>query len=443
MTSVVRFAPSPTGDIHLGNARPALLNWLFALQTGGEFILRFDDTDVDRSSAAFNDRIEEDLRWLGIAPHRIELQSRRVAAYDRARDRLVGAGRLYPCYETPDELDRRRRRARAGGLPPIYDRAALELTDADRTRLEAQGRRPHWRFRLDGREVRFGDLIRGEQTVHTDTMSDPVLVREDGSYLYTLPSVVDDIEMGVTHIIRGEDHVSNTGPQIELIEALGGEVPCFAHHNLLVDPGGRGLSKRLGSLSIGALRDAGYEPLAVALTAVLTGTSEPIAPHSSLAELAGHFELTMISRAPARFDFAELDHLNATMVHGYAYAEVAGRLAEMGVSDAEPLWNAVRENLAKFADIAEWDAVAKGPVAPVIADQDREFIAAARSALPDEPWDETTWSGWTEALKSKTGRKGAALYRPLRLALTGRQDGPGLKTLLPVLGRKACLDRLS
>lgn len=443
MTTVVRFAPSPTGDIHLGNARTALFNWLFALKTGGEFILRFDDTDIERSRVEFNDRIERDLRWLGIDPHRIEWQSRRAASYDSARDRLVEAGRLYPCYETPDELDRRRKRARARGLPPIYDRAALQLSDADRARFQAEGRQPHWRFRLDGRPVEFEDLIRGAQSVHTDSMSDPVLVRADGTYLFTLPSIVDDIEMGVTHVIRGEDHVSNTGAQIELIEALGGQVPAFGHHNLLVDPEGKSLSKRLGSLSIGALRDAGYEPLAVALAAVLTGTSEPIAPQASLAGFAKNFDLATISRAPARFDFAELDHLNARMVHDYAYADVADRLAAMGIEDAEPVWNAVRGNLAKFSEVSEWNEIVRGPIAPVIADADRDLIAAARVSLPNEPWDETTWKSWTELLKSKTGRKGAALYRPLRLALTGREDGPELRTLLPVLGRKACLDRLS
>ncbi|HUV33195.1 MAG TPA: glutamate--tRNA ligase [Devosiaceae bacterium] len=441
--TVVRFAPSPTGRIHVGNARTALLNWLFALKTGGAFILRFDDTDAERSRPEFAKAIAADLGWLGIAPHRVEHQSKRAARHAAARDRLIEQGRLYPCYETADELDRRRKRARALGHPPVYDRAALKLTAADRARLEAEGRKPHWRFRLDGRAVTFEDMIRGPQTVQTAAQSDPVLVREDGSYLYTLPSVVDDIDMGVTHVIRGEDHVTNTGAQIELIEALGGRPPIFAHHNLLVDESGRGLSKRLGSLSIEALREAGYEPLAVALVAVLTGTGEPVAPHASLEALAETFEFSKISRAPARYDPAELDALNARLVHAMEYAEVADRLAALGFGDAEALWNAARQNVAKLPDIAEWQTVVAGPVAPVVDAGDRDFIAAARSALPDEPWDETTWRRWTDALKASTGRKGRALFHPLRLALTGRPDGPELKGLLPVLGRKACLDRLS
>lgn len=443
MSTVVRFAPSPTGNIHLGNARPALFNWLFALRTGGRFILRFDDTDVNRSRDEFASAIETDLRWLGIEPHAVEFQSKRSRAHDAARDRLIEAGRLYPCYETPDELDRRRKRARSLGRPPIYDRAALELSDAGREALEAEGRRPHWRFKLDGRAVAFEDLVRGAQTVHTDAMSDPVLVREDGSYLYTLPSVVDDIDMGITHVIRGEDHVTNTGAQIEIIEALGGAVPVFAHHNLLVDEEGRGLSKRLGSLSIAALREEGYEALAVALVAVLTGTSEAIAPHASLAALAEEFDFSMISRAPARYDHAELDTLNARLLHAMDYAEVRDRLAAMGIENAEMLWSAVRPNLARLDDIREWHAIVSGPVKPKIADEDRAFLDAARAALPAEPWDESTWKSWTDALKGETGRAGKSLFQPLRLALTGRPDGPELRTLLPVLGRKACLDRLS
>ncbi|MEX0628785.1 MAG: glutamate--tRNA ligase [Cucumibacter sp.] len=439
----VRFAPSPTGLIHIGNARTALFNWLFALKASGEFILRFDDTDAERSRPEFAEAIETDLRWLGIAPHRIEHQSKRGALYDAARGRLVAAGRLYPCYETPDELDRRRKRARAQGLPPIYDRAALQLTEADRARLEDEGRRPHWRFMLDGSAVAFDDLIRGPQIVHTDAMSDPVLVREDGSYLYTLPSIVDDIEMGISHVIRGEDHVTNTGAQIELIEALGAKLPAFAHHNLLVDAKGEGLSKRLGSLSIGALREAGYEPLAVALVATLTGTSEPVAPHASLPGLAEAFDLSTVSRAPARFDVAELDAINTRLVRALAYEAIAPRLAAMGISAGQTFWDAIRDNVGKFSDVAAWHALVAGPVTPIVAEADRAFIAEARAALPEEPWDEATWEGWTDELKALTSRKGKALYHPLRLALTGRPDGPELRSLLPVLGRRACLDRLS
>lgn len=439
----VRFAPSPTGNIHIGNARTALFNWLFAQKRRGEFILRFDDTDLERSKPEFVASIETDLRWLGIAPQRIERQSARGALYDAARDRLIASGRLYPCYESEDELDRKRKRARAQGKPPIYDRAALKLSADERAKLEAEGRRPYWRFKLDGRAVTFEDLIRGPQTVHTDAMSDPVLVREDGSYLYTLPSVVDDIEMKVTHVIRGEDHVTNTGAQIELTETLGAAPPVYAHHNLLTDASGEGLSKRLGSLSVGALREAGYEPLAVALVAVLTGTSEAIAPQPSLAALAAHFDFGMVSRAPARFDPAELDAINAKIIRAQDYDALAPRLAAVGIADARAFWEAVRDNVKRFPDIAAWHRLVAGPVKPVILDEDRSFIAEAKAALPQEPWSADTWSEWTEELKRVTGRKGRALYHPLRLALTGREDGPELRTLLPVLGRKACLARLS
>jgi len=443
MTTVVRFAPSPTGYIHLGNARPALMNWMFALKTGGQFILRFDDTDLERSKKEFADAIELDLAWLGIKPHRQERQSERQASHDAARDKLIAAGRLYACYETPDELNRRRARARAMGKPPIYDRAALNLSDEDKAKFEAEGRKPHWRFKLEGKEVVFDDVVRGAQKVHTDTMSDPVLIREDGSYLYTLPSVVDDIEMGVTHIIRGEDHVTNTGAQIELFEALGADAPTFGHHNLLTDATGEGFSKRKGSLSITQLREDGYESLAVALIAILTGTSQPVAPHASLAELAETFDVSMVSRNSARFDPAELDAFNARMVHHLSYADVKDRLDTLGIDDAEALWNSVHENLAKFGEISQWSELVKGPVESVVADEDREFIDAARESLPAEPWDENTWGVWTKQLKTETGRKGKGLFMPLRLALTGQSHGPELTTLLPLLGRTACQDRLS
>jgi len=440
--TVVRFAPSPTGHIHIGNARPALFNWLYAKQTNGTFILRFDDTDVERSKQEYADAIEADLRWLGIEPDRIERQSSRFDRYNAVRDQLIASGRLYPCYETPDELDRRRKRARAIGRPPIYDRAALELTDEDRAKLEAEGRKPHWRFKLDGRPVTFSDLVRGEQTVNTSSMSDPVLIRADGSYLYTLPSVVDDIDMGVTHIIRGEDHISNTGVQIEVFEALGATPPAFAHHNLLTDETGKGLSKRLGSLSISDLRAKGYEPLAVAVMASLTGTSAAIEPVASIDELASRFDMTSSSHGAARYDPVELDSLNARMLHTMPYAEAAERLAEYGLDD-EALWLALRENLVRFPDIVEWAKLISGPVTPVIADEDRAFITEAATLLPEEPWDEMTWSVWTNALKESSGRKGKSLFLPLRLALTGRSDGPELKTLLPLIGRKACLARLA
>ena len=439
--TIVRWAPSPTGRIHLGNARPALLNWFYARRNGGRYVLRMDDTDQARSTREFADGVEVDLAWLGVTPDVLVRQSERTVLYDAAKDRLIAAGRLYPCYETEDELDRRRKRARALNKPPIYDRAALNLTDEDRARLEAEGRKPHWRFKLDGRPVQFKDLIKGPQTVNTASMSDPVLVREDGTYLYTLPSVVDDIDLGITHVIRGEDHVSNTGTQIEIFEALGGAVPIFAHHNLLTDSEGQGFSKRLGSQSIAEFRAEGYEPMAIAIMASITGTSLPIETYETLDEIANRLDFSMVSHGAARFDPAELDTLNARLLHAMPYEAVQGRLSSLGL-EGEALWLLLRDNLTKFNDIVELSKLVTGPIEPIIADEDRDFLALAKAMLPEEPWEETTWSHWTGALKTATGRKGKALFLPLRMALTGRHDGPELKSLLPLVGRKACLDRL-
>lgn len=439
--TTVRWAPSPTGRIHLGNARPAMLNWFFARRHGGRYILRMDDTDTARSTREFADGIEADLAWLGITPDLLVRQSDRTALYDAARDRLIAAGRLYPCYETEDELDRRRKRARALGKPPIYDRAALKLTAEDRAKFEAEGRKPHWRFKLDGRPVQFEDLIKGAQTVNTASMSDPVLVREDGSYLYTLPSVVDDIDLGITHVIRGEDHVSNTGTQIEIFEALGGPVPIFGHHNLLTDAEGQGFSKRLGSQSLSDLRAEGYEPLAIAIMASITGTSLPIEPYASLDDIAAKLDFSMISHGAARFDPVELDNLNARLLHAMPYEDALPRLTSLGL-EGEAIWLLLRDNLAKFGDIVEWSKLMLGPVEPVIADEDRDFLTLAKALLPAEPWSLETWGEWTNALKAATGRKGKPLFLPLRLALTGRHDGPELKSLLPLVGRTACLARL-
>ena len=441
--TVVRFAPSPTGRIHIGNARTALLNALFARQRGGRLILRFDDTDAERSRAEYADAIEADLAWLGVVPDLTVRQSDRVALYDAASVRLKEAQRLYPCYESPDELERRRRRQQARGLPPVYDRAALDLTDADRRRLEAEGRRPHWRFLLDRVEVAWHDGVRGASRIDCASLSDPVLVRADGSYLYTLPSVVDDLELGVTDVIRGEDHVTNTAVQIQLAAVLGQPAPRFAHHNLLTTASGEGLSKRSGALSIGGLRDDGVEALAVASLAVLTGSAEAVQPVASLDALAAVFDLARISRNPARFDPHELRQLSARTLHALPYAAVAERLADVGVPDAhaDAFWLAVRGNCERFGDVATWWAVVEGPVAP--AADEADFLAGAAVLLPDEPWDAGTFAAWTARIRTATGRKGRALFHPLRLALTGRDAGPELAALLPLIGRARVAARLA
>ena len=438
MSAIVRFAPSPTGRIHIGNARTAILNWLMAQKTGGQFVLRYDDTDVARSTQEFADGIAADVAWLGIKPARVEWQSKRFARYDEIADRLRAEGRLYPCYETADELDRKRKRQEARKLPPVYDRAALKLTDDERAKLEAEGRKPHWRFRLDGRVVEWNDLIRGPQHIDTRSLSDPVLVREDGSYLYTLPSVIDDIDFAITHVIRGEDHVVNTAVQIEITEALGAKPPAYAHHSLLVGADGKGLSKRLGSLSIAAMREGGLEPMAVVSHAALLGTSDNIHPCADYTELVDGFALDKLSRAPARFDEQELLHLNAKLLHHLPWDAVKDRLP----GDSEAFWLAVRGNIEKLSDIATWREVVSGKVTPVIDAEDKDFIATARGLLPPEPWDGTTWKAWTEAVKAATGRKGKPLFMPLRQALTGLDHGPELAQLLPLVGRQTALERL-
>jgi glutamyl-tRNA synthetase len=423
---IVRYAPSPTGRLHIGNARPALLNWLFALKSGGTYVLRLDDTDRERSTEEFARGIEVDLAWLGITPALKVRQSDRTALYEAAKTRLIEAGRLYPAYETEDELERRRARARAMGKPPMYDRAALTLTAEQKATLEAEGRKPHWRFRLDGKPVTFTDLIKGPQTVNTASMSDPVLIRADGTYLYTLPSVVDDIDLGITHVIRGEDHVSNTGTQIEIFEALGGAVPAFAHHNLLTGAEGEGLSKRLGSLSLSDLREQGFEAMAVALVATLTGTSLPVEPHESLAALASKFDLSMVSLGPARFDPAELESVNARILHAMPFEVAKPRLpATIG----RAAWELLRANLTKFSDVEIWAQIFEHRPTSATEPADRDFLGKAAELLPAEPWDETTFQRWTDELKKESGRKGRALFHPLRLALTGREDGPDLKSL--------------
>jgi glutamyl-tRNA synthetase len=413
------------------------------LKTGGQFILRFDDTDVDRSKPELADAIVEDLKWLGITPDRIEHQSARFGRYDAATETLKSKDLLYACYETPEELERRRKRQLGRGQPPIYDRAALKLTTGDRKNLEAQGRRPHWRFKLGHRMVTWNDLIRGPQHIDTASLSDPVLVREDGSYLYTLPSVVDDIEFGITHVIRGEDHVVNAAVQIEIFEALAGSAPQFAHHSLLTGADGKTLSKRLGSLSIASLRDSGLEPMAVVSHAALLGTSDAIVPHRHTASLVEGFDLAKLSRAPARFDEAELRSLNARLLHGVPYEDVADELSALGIEDGPSFWEAIRGNVTSIRDAKQWHDIIHGKLSPERAESDRTFLREARELLPPEPWDKSMWSSWTSALQQRTGRKGKDLFRPLRLALTGREHGPELAALLPLIGKAEVERRLS
>jgi len=438
MTVRVRFAPSPTGKLHVGNVRAALWNWLFARKEGGQFILRIDDTDLERSTKEYEEEIKTDLAWLGLDYDETTNQSARFSQYDAARDKLIAAGLLYPCYETGEELDRKRKLQRARGLPPVYDRAALKLSKDEKAKLEAEGRKPHWRFKLSQTPVSWTDLIRGETTVDTASVSDPVLIREDGMYLYTLPSCVDDVDLEITHVMRGEDHVTNTGVQIEIFKALGGTAPQFAHHSLLVGADGQGLSKRLGSLSIEVMREDGLEPGAITSLLAKLGTADPVVPVLSLAELAQGFDFDRVGRAPARFDSAELEALNAKLLHETPYGDVADRLSALGVS--ETVWNVARGNVTRLADAGLWRDVIEGEIDPVI--EDAALLEKAAELLPEQI-DENSWSVLTEALKEQTGAKGKKLFMPLRLALTGQARGPEMAALLPLIGAEKARARLT
>ena len=421
---------------------------LLAMRYGATLILRLDDTDAERSTKTYADAILEDLEWLGIGWQRLERQSARIARYANALDGLKDAGLVYPAYETPEELDRKRRLQQARGLPPVYDRAALLLDDGRRAEMEARGRKPHWRLKLSGTTVRWEDGVRGAAHIETSSLSDPVLVRGDGTVLYTFASVVDDIDMGVTHVVRGEDHVANTAIQIELFAALGVAPPDFAHHNLIATTTGEEMSKRKGSLSLRSFRDAGVDPMAVASVAVLTGSSEAVRPIATLRALAEIFGLSKLSRALTRFDPAEILQISARLLHEKPFDAVSSDLYRQGIAgaNAEPFWAAIRSNIDRVDDAAVWWTVATDRMHATTATmlpEDRAYIAAARAALPDEPFDGTSWSLWTERLKTETGRKGRALFLPLRLALTGHEHGPELKLLLPIMGRALCSYRLS
>jgi glutamyl-tRNA synthetase len=439
MTVVTRFAPSPTGRLHVGNIRTALHNWMLAQKDegNGRFLLRIDDTDVERSREAFVESIRADLAWLGLAPDGEERQSARLGHYEAAFERLRTAGRVYPCYESAQELELKRKVLLGRGLPPIYDRAALTLTEGERTAKEAEGIAPHWRFKLDhGESIEWDDGIRGHQHFDPTQLSDPVVRRADGSWLYMLPSAVDDVEMGVTDVLRGEDHVSNTALQLQMFTALGVRPPRFAHEALLVGSEGK-LSKRLGSLGCDAFRERGIEPAALVALLARLGTALPVEPIVARRVLVETFDLATFGRAPARFDDAELERLNAAIVHQMGYAQVKDRLpAGMG----EEAWLAIRPNLAHVREAADWWAVVKGPIAsPDLSAEDRAYAAEAARALH---WSEDPWRSLTDSLKASTGRKGRALFHPLRLALTGRESGPEMKTLLPLIGEVEARARL-
>jgi glutamyl-tRNA synthetase len=419
--------------------RTAIHNWLWARKRGGRFILRLDDTDAGRSREEHVASIREDLAWLGLDPDEEHRQSARFDRYEAALERLKAAGRVYPAYETAQELELKRKVQLGRGRPPVYDRAALGLTEAERAALEAEGRRPHWRFRLDHRApIAWDDLVRGPQHFDPALLSDPVVRREDGSWLYMLPSAVDDIDLGVTHVVRGEDHVANTALQVQMFEALGAAIPAFAHEALLVGSEGK-LSKRLGSLGADVLRAQGIEPVALVAKLARIGTSLPVEPVTDVAPLVESFDFATFGRAPARFDLDELAALNARILHQLPFAAVEARLPA-GMSEAD--WAAIRPNLRCVAEAADWWAILHGHVEAAPAAEDEEFLRAAAAAAGEIDWGSDPWRQLVALLKERTGRAGKSLFHPLRRALTGRDSGPEMATLLPLIGRAEAIARL-
>ncbi|HMM08405.1 MAG TPA: glutamate--tRNA ligase [Paracoccus solventivorans] len=433
--TTTRFAPSPTGHIHVGNLRTALMNYLIARKAGGTFILRLDDTDRERSKQEYADGIQRDLEWLGLHWDRIERQSDRLDRYAEAADSLRASGRLYEVFETPTELDLKRKKQLNMGRPPVYDRAGLGLSDEQKAALRAEGREGYWRFRLDQERIEWPDGIIGDVSIDAASVSDPVLIRADGQVLYTFASSVDDVDMGVTDIVRGADHVTNTATQIQIIRALGGQPPRFAHHSLLTGPQGEELSKRLGTLSLRDLREQGVAPEALLSLMARLGSNQPVALRMSLDELAEGFELSQFGASPTKFDAEDLWPLTRERNQHLPYDAVRDRIAAMGVPDeiAPRFWAVARQNITRLDDLSEWWTLMRDGAEPAIAPEDAEFVAQALALLPPRPWTDATWGEWTAAVKAATGRKGKGLFMPLRKALTGMDHGPEMAELMPLL----------
>jgi len=435
MTTVTRFAPSPTGYIHVGNLRTALMNYLIARKSGGQFILRLDDTDQERSKQEYADGIMRDLEWLGLHWDRVEKQSLRMDRYRAEAENLKTAGRFYECFESPVELDLKRKKQLNMGKPPVYDRASLHLTEEDRAKARAEGREGYWRFLLNQTRIEWADGIIGPVSIDAASVSDPVLIRADGQVLYTFASSVDDVDMGVTHIVRGADHVTNTATQIQIMEAMGGTPPAFAHHSLLTGAKGEELSKRLGTLSLRDLRARGVAPAALLSLMARLGSSKPVALMTDLDELAEGFDVESFGTAPTKFDAEDLFPLTRAYVQGLPFDAVAARIAELGVpaDKAEAFWRVAKDNITVLDDLAGWWDLFVNGAEPMVEDEDRDFIAQALALLPPQPWTQATWGEWTAAVKEATGRKGKGLFMPLRKALTGRANGPEMADVMPLL----------
>lgn len=433
--TTTRFAPSPTGYIHVGNLRTALMNYLIARKAGGTFILRIDDTDPERSKEVYVDAIKEDLTWLGLHWDRVERQSDRLDRYAEAADVLRQKERFYEAFETPTELDLKRKKQLNMGKPPVYDRAALALSDAEREALRAERGNGVWRFKLDRTRIEWTDGVLGDISIDAASVSDPVLIRGDGQVLYTIASVCDDTDMGVTHVVRGSDHVTNTATQIQIIEALGGQVPQFAHHSLLTGPQSEALSKRLGTLALRDLRETGVQPMALLSLMARLGSSDPVELRTDMAELIDGFDISRFGSAPTKFDVEDVYPLTGRYLQTLSVDNVAADIAALGVPDdlAPAFWAVTRENINTLKDLDAWWTMFRDGADPVIDDEDADFVQTAIGLLPDGPFDADTWSAWTAAVKEATGRKGRGLFMPLRKALTGQSHGPDMSAVMPLL----------
>ena len=433
--TTTRFAPSPTGYIHVGNLRTALFNYMIAAKQGGTFILRIDDTDPVRSEEKYVDAIKRDLEWLGLTWDKVERQSDRMDRYAETADKLREMRRFYEAFETPTELDLKRKKQLNMGKPPVYDRSALALSDAEKDAMRAERGAGVWRYKLDQERIDWNDGILGDISIDAASVSDPVLIRGDGQVLYTLASIVDDTDMGVTHVVRGYEHVTNTATQIQMIRAIGGTVPEFAHHSLLTGPQGESLSKRLGTLALRDLREAGVQPMALLSLLARLGSSQPVELRSSLDELIEGFDIAQFGSAPTKFDVDDLYPLTARHNHALPLNSVAERIVALGVpaEQAERFWDVARENITVLNDLGEWADLAQNGADPIIEAGDEDFIKEAIAMLPDAPYTDATWGEWTAAVKDATGRKGKGLFMPLRKAVTGRERGPDMASLMPLL----------
>lgn len=438
MTILTRFAPSPTGYLHIGNVRTALVCYLLTKSQGGEFMLRLDDTDTERSKSEYAEQIQKDLKWLGLEWDQFARQSERMDRYEEVKRELIKAGRVYACYETQEELEIKRKMLLGRGLPPVYDRAALKLTNEEKQALEAKGRKPHWRFKLDETAtIEWNDLVKGPVKFEAKNISDPVIIRENGAPTYMLPSTVDDADFGITHVVRGEDHVSNTAIQIQMFEALGAKPPIFAHTSLLKTKEGK-LSKRVGGFDIGALREEGVQPMAITSLLARLGTSDSVELRQNVEELVKHFDISRFTKTAANYDVEDVYRLNKKLLHAMSFEEAKEKLPS-GVD--EDFWLSVRANISSFDEVREWWSICRESLTPEI--EDASFTAEASTLLPAGEWNEATWNEWIEQVKAKTGRKGKQLFMPLRKALTAREHGPELQYILPLIGREKAEARLA